>query len=109
MHDDGASPPRTVVSRLTAILLTFRYGSVHSLTEIAALTGCRCRRFTGWPRNWRPGNCSGARRTAATRSAPTSSSWPGTIHHRPDLDERATLVVCDLSDVTRRRARLGIL
>jgi hypothetical protein len=32
-------PPRTVASRLMAILLTFRSGNSHSLTEIAALTG----------------------------------------------------------------------
>src|SRR4051812_27296540 len=36
---DSTPPPRTVASRLTAILLTFRSGSSHSLTEIAQLTG----------------------------------------------------------------------
>ena len=32
-------PPRSAVSRITAILSTFLSGTVHSVTEIARLTG----------------------------------------------------------------------
>jgi DNA-binding IclR family transcriptional regulator len=109
LHDDGTAPPRTVASRLTAILLTFRYGSRHSLTEIAAITGLpmsTVHRMTAELASWQL-----LRRTADGRYEVGGNlqQLAGDIHHRPDLDERATLVVSDLCEVTRRRARLGIL
>jgi DNA-binding IclR family transcriptional regulator len=109
LHDDGTSPPRTVASRLTAILLTFRYGSRHSLTEIAAITGLpisTVHRMTAELASWQL-----LRRTPDGRYEIGSNlhQLAGDVHHSPDLDERATLVVSDLCEVTRRRARLGVL
>ena len=109
MHDDGTSPPRTVVSRLTAILLTFRYGSLHSLTEIAALTGLpmstvhrMAAELASWQLLWRTPD-------GRYEIGSNLQQLAGDVHHRPDLDGRATLVVSDLCEVTRRRARLGVL
>jgi DNA-binding IclR family transcriptional regulator len=109
LHDDGTSPPRTVVSRLAAILLTFRYGSVHSLTEIAALTGLPMSTVHRMAAELASRQL--LRRTPDGRYEIGSNlqQLAGDVHHPPDLDERATLVVCDLSEVTRRRARLGVL
>ena len=109
MHDDGTSPPRTVASRLTAILLTFRYGSLHSLTELAVLTGLpmsTVHRLAAEMASWQL-----LRRTPEGRYeiGPNLQQLAGHVHHLTDLDERATLVVSDLCEVTRRRARLGVL
>jgi DNA-binding IclR family transcriptional regulator len=109
LHDDGTSPPRTVASRLTAILLTFRYGSLHSLTEIAEITGLpmsTVHRMAAELASWQL-----LSRTPDGRYeiGANLQQLAGDVHHRPDLDGRATLVVSDLCEVTRRRARLGVL
>ena len=106
---DGVPPPRTVASRLTTILLTFRAGSNHSLTEMAGITGLPM---------------STVHRMAAELAAwqlltrlpdgryvigPNLRHIAGAIEHRPRLEERAALVVADLADVTQRRARMGVL
>jgi DNA-binding IclR family transcriptional regulator len=109
---DGAPPPRTprtVASRLTAILLTFRSGSSHSLTEIAGLTGLpmsTVHRLAAEMASWQ----------LLTRAAdgryeigPNLQQLAGDVGYGPDLDERAALVVTDLCEATHRRARLGIL
>jgi DNA-binding IclR family transcriptional regulator len=106
---DGVPPPRTVASRLTAILLTFRSGSSNSLTEIAALTGLpmsTVHRLT----------CEMASRQLLHRApdgryqvGPNLQQLAGDVERVPSLEDRAELVVTDLCEATRRRARLGVL
>jgi DNA-binding IclR family transcriptional regulator len=94
---------------LTAILLTFRHGSRHSLTEIAALTGLpmstvhrMAAELASWQLLWRTPD-------GRYEIGSNLQQLAGDVHHHPDLEERGTLVVRDLCEVTRRRARLGVL
>jgi DNA-binding IclR family transcriptional regulator len=104
-----AKPPRSVVSRLAAILLTFRSGGSYSITEIARLTGLpvsTTHRLTGELASWQ-----------LLRRAPDGRYEVGVnlqrldyeVGRAPDLYDRAPLVVADLSAITGRRARLGVL
>ncbi|HEY4631619.1 MAG TPA: IclR family transcriptional regulator [Blastococcus sp.] len=109
MPQHFAEPPRTVTSRLTAILLTFRSGSVHSLTEIAALTGLpmsTVHRLVSEMASWQL-----LRRTPDGRYqvGPNLQQLAGDAQRVPRLEERAALVVTDLCEATHRRVRLGVL
>jgi DNA-binding IclR family transcriptional regulator len=106
---DSVPPPRTVASRLTAILLTFRAGSIHSLTEIAGLTGLpmsTVHRMAAEMASWQL-----LTRLPDGRYAigPNLRHLAGELGRRPRLDEHAALVLADLADVTQRRARMGVL
>ena len=68
MAGNSTDPGRSVTSKVTAILMVFADGDVHTLTEIAATRTCRRRPRTAWPRNWSPGAFSNAPRNAATGS-----------------------------------------
>jgi DNA-binding IclR family transcriptional regulator len=98
-----------VVSRLAAILLTFRSGSSHSVTEIARLTGLpvsTAHRLAGDLAGWH------LLRRAADGQYEVGAilrQLAAGMERRPVLDDRAPLAVADLFDVTRRRARLGVL
>jgi DNA-binding IclR family transcriptional regulator len=100
---------RSLVGRINSILLTFLSGEQHSVTEVARMTGlpvstthrlladlCAVRILD---------------RAADGRYHPGlplrrlgSGPWP-----MPTLEERAPHVLQDVSDATRRRARLGVL
>jgi DNA-binding IclR family transcriptional regulator len=102
-------PPRTVASRLMAILLTFRSGNSHSLTEIAALTGLPMSTVHRLA-------CEMATRHLLQRQpdgryqvGPNLQQLAGDVERVPRVDERAGLVVTDLCEATHRRARLGVL
>jgi DNA-binding IclR family transcriptional regulator len=109
LSNQRAEPSRSVVSRLTAILLTFRSGNSHSVTEIARLTRLpvsTAHRLTAELASWQ-----------LLRRASDGRYEVGANLQRlryevdlvPDLYDRAPLVVSDLCDVTSRRARLGVL
>jgi DNA-binding IclR family transcriptional regulator len=106
---NGAPPPRSLVSRITAILLTFHSGNAHSVTEIARLTGLpvsTAHRLTAELASWQ-----------LLRRVPDGRYVVGVNLQRlrQDVDsvpgpyDRAPLVVTDLCEATRRRARLGVL
>lgn len=109
MRSQIRSLPRSAVSRITAILSTFVAGGSHSVTEIARLTGLPI---------------STAHRIAVDlashqllhRSADGQyqvglmlRQVAGEARSLPVLMERGPHVVADLSEATRRRARLGVL
>jgi DNA-binding IclR family transcriptional regulator len=104
-----APPPRSLVSRVTAILSTFLSGDSHSVTEIARLTGLpvsTTHRLTAELASWQL-----LKRTEDGRYEVglTLQRLGGDVWSLPALHERGPHVVTDLSEVTRRRARLGVL
>jgi DNA-binding IclR family transcriptional regulator len=103
------APPRSLVSRVTAILSTFLSGDSHSVTEIARLTGLpvsTTHRLTAELASWQL-----LKRTEDGRYEVglTLQRLGGDVWSLPALHERGPHVVTDLSEVTRRRARLGVL
>src|SRR4051794_24783087 len=106
---NGVDSGRSVAGRISAILLTFLHGETHSLTEVAAMTelpvstthriltelqslGILERTFD---RRFRPG-------------------WPlrrlgDGVPPKPALEECASPVLRDLTNITQRRARIGFL
>jgi DNA-binding IclR family transcriptional regulator len=106
---NGVDSGRSLVARISAILLTFLHGEAHSLTEVAAMTqlpvstahriltelhslGILERTFD---RRFRPG-------------------WPlrrlgDGVPPEPALEECASRVLRDLGNITTRRARIGFL
>jgi DNA-binding IclR family transcriptional regulator len=102
-------PPRSLVSRIVAILSTFLSGESHSVTEIARLTGLplsTTHRLTGELASWQL-----LKRRADGRYEVgfTLQRLGRDVSSIPVLYELAPYVVTDLCEVTRRRARLGIL
>jgi DNA-binding IclR family transcriptional regulator len=105
----SAEPPRSVVSRLAAILLTFRSGSSHSVTELARLTGLpvsTAHRLAGDLAGWHLLRRAGDGRYEV--GAILRQLAAGT-ERRPVLADRASLALSDLFEATQRRARLGVL
>jgi DNA-binding IclR family transcriptional regulator len=107
--DRLAPPPRSLVSRIAAILSTFLSGNAHSVTEIARLTQLpvsTTHRLTAELASWQL-----LRRTTDGRYEVglTLQRLGGDACSIPTLHERAPLVVTDLCEVVRRRARLGVL
>jgi DNA-binding IclR family transcriptional regulator len=103
------APPRSVVSRITAILSTFLTGRSHSVTEIARLTGLpvsTTHRLTADLAAWQL-----LRRTADGQYEVgiTLRQLGGDTSSAPVLYERGPYVVADLCEATRRRTRLGVL
>jgi IclR family acetate operon transcriptional repressor len=104
-----APPPRSLVSRVTAILSTFLSGDSHSVTEIARLTRLpvsTTHRLTGELASWQL-----LKRTEDGRYEVglTLQRLGGDVWSLPALHDRGPHVVTDLCEVTRRRARLGVL
>jgi DNA-binding IclR family transcriptional regulator len=103
------APPRSVASRITAILSTFLAGESHSVTEIARLTRLpvsTTHRLTAELVSWQL-----LRRTADGRYEVglTLQRLGGDGWSVPALHERGPQVVTDLCEVAHRRARLGSL
>ena len=104
-----AQPPRSLISRITAILSTFLSGRSHSVTEMARLTGLplsTTHRLVADLAAWQllQRTSDGQYRIGITLQQLGGNGWS-----IPVLHERAPHVVTDLCDVTRRRARLGVL
>jgi DNA-binding IclR family transcriptional regulator len=102
-------PPRSLVSRLTAILSTFLSGDSHTVTEIAGMTGLpvsTTHRLVAELASWQLlQRASDGRYEIGL----TLHRLGGDVRPLPTLFERAPHVVTDLGDATRRRARFGIL
>jgi DNA-binding IclR family transcriptional regulator len=106
---DRLAPPRSLISRIAAILSTFSAGNSHSVTEIAHLTGLpvsTAHRLTGELASWQLLN-----RTAEGRYEVglALQRLHGDVSFASALYERAPHIVTDLCEVTQRRARLGVL
>ena len=106
---NASDPGRSVTSKVTAILMTFTNGSVHSLTEIARLAGLpisTAHRLASELAAWRilerteDGNY---RIGLPLRMIGTQARYS------PSLTERAPAVMDDLSSATRSDVRLGVL
>jgi DNA-binding IclR family transcriptional regulator len=105
----AAPSPRSVVGRLTAILLTFRGGGPYSMTELAQLTGLplsTTHRLVGDLACWQ---LLRRRSDGLYEVGPNLQRLAGDIALVPTLDDRAPLAVTDLFEVTHRRSRLGVL
>ena len=91
---DRPAPPRSVVSRITAILSTFLTGESHSVTEIARMTGLPVSTTHRIAADLAVVAAAAAeRRTAATGSDPSCGGSVATPRRRPVLTERAARVV----------------
>jgi IclR family transcriptional regulator, acetate operon repressor len=106
---NSTEPGQSVTSRVAAVLLSFTDCGVHSLTEIARLTGLpvsTAHRLaaelaaTGLLERDESGRYRAARSLRQLGTAP----W-----REPSLAERGPCVLDDLSAVTHRVARLGVL
>lgn len=102
-------PPRSAVSRITAILATFLAGESHSVTEMARLTGLPVSTthriavdLAAWQLLHRTPD--GRYRVGMIVKQLGGEAWS-----LPVLHERGPHVVVDLCEATRRRARLGVL
>lgn len=109
MHNHLAPPPRSVVSRITAILSTFLSGGSHSVTEMARLTGLpvsTTHRLAADLAAWQllQRTPDGQYRIGITLQQLGGDAWSV-----PALHELAPYVVTDLCEATGRRARLGVL
>jgi DNA-binding IclR family transcriptional regulator len=106
----GSAGGRSVTSRVAAILMAFRSGSVHSLTELARLTGLpvsTAHRLVGElvSRRLLERTDDGAYRIGLPlRMIGTPFPSPG-----PPLLERAAEVMQDLARTTGTAVRLGVL
>lgn len=109
MAGNSADSGRSVTSKVTAILMTFTGGSVHSLTEIARLAGLpisTAHRLASELAAWRI--------LERTEDGYYRIGLPlrmiGTqARYSPSLSERAPAVMEDLSAATRSDVRLGVL
>jgi DNA-binding IclR family transcriptional regulator len=103
-------PPRSAVSRITAILSTFLTGGSHSVTEMARLTGLpvsTTHRIAVDLASWRllHRSADGRYRIGLIlKQLGGDGGWS-----TPLLAERGPHVVTDLCEATRRRTRLGVL
>lgn len=109
MPDRLAPPPRSLVTRIVAILSTFLTGKSHSVTEVARLTGLplsTTHRLTGELASWHllRRRADGRYEIGLTLQRLGSDAPP-----TPVLADLAAHVVTDLCEVTHRRARLGVL
>ena len=102
-------PPRSVVSRLTAILATFRTGSVHSVTEMARLTGLPVS-TTHRMVNELAGRNLLHRRADSTYEVGSAlrglgdGTWSFSA-----LQQQGPHLLTDLTEATGHRTRLGVL
>jgi DNA-binding IclR family transcriptional regulator len=105
----AAPSPRSVVGRLTAILLTFRCGGPRSVTELAQLVGLpvsTTHRLVGELARWQ---LLRRRPDGLYEVGSNLQRLAGDAASVPTLDDRAPLAVTDLFEATHRRTRLGVL
>ena len=109
MAGNSAEPGQSVASRVAAVLLTFTDCSVHSLTEIARLTSLPVSTAHRLAAELAATDLlerdeSGRYRVARPLRELGAAPW-----RQPTLAERGPCVLDDLSEVTHRVARLGVL
>jgi len=105
----AAPAPRSVVGRLTAILLTFRCGGPYSMTELAQLTGLPLSTTHRLVGDLACSQLLRRRSDGLYEVGPNLQRLAGDVASVPTLDDRAPLAVTDLFEVTHRRTRLGVL
>jgi DNA-binding IclR family transcriptional regulator len=103
------APPRTVVGKVAAILSTFQYGGQHSVTEIARLAGLPI--STAHRIAWELAAFHILHRTddGQFQIGLTLDRLRANICTDARLHDRAAHVLTNLSSVTGRRARFGVL
>jgi DNA-binding IclR family transcriptional regulator len=109
MAGNSAEPGRSVTSKVVAILLTFRGGNEHSLTEIARLTCLpvsTAHRLVTELAGW--GILERTDQSVFRIGLPIKAMSGGTSY-RPAVIEPARRVLEDLVTVTRTGARLGVM
>ena len=109
MAGNSAEPGQSVASRVAAVLLTFTDCNVHSLTEIARLTSLPVSTAHRLAAELAATDLlerdeSGRYRVARSLRELGAAPW-----REPTLAERGPCVLDDLSEVTHRVARLGVL
>jgi DNA-binding IclR family transcriptional regulator len=102
-------PPRTVISRISAILSTFLSGESHSITEIAQLTGLPISTAHRMAADLAAWQLLHRAPDGLYRIGSTVRQLGGDITSMPALMECAPPVVLDLCAVTGMRARFGVL
>lgn len=103
------APPSSVVSRISAMLSTFLAGESHSVTEMARLTGLPTSTVHRLATELLAGQLLLRMPDGQFRIGPLVQQLSGDPMGEPLRWEQAPQVVMDLSDATRRRARLGVL
>lgn len=109
MAGNSTEPGQSVTSRVAAVLLAFTDCNVHSLTEIARLTGLPVSTAHRLAAELAATDLlerdeSGRYRVARSLRELGAAPW-----REPTLAERGPCVLDDLSEVTHRVARLGVL
>jgi DNA-binding IclR family transcriptional regulator len=103
------APPRTVISRISAILLTFLNGQSHSITEIARLTGLPISTAHRMAVDLAAWQLLHRTPDGLYRIGTTVRQLGGEAISAPELMECAPPVVLDLCEVTGMRARFGVM
>src|SRR5664279_138357 len=109
MAGNSSDTGRSVTSKVVAILLTFTDGSVHSLTEIARLTGLptsTVHRLVSELAAW--GLLERTDEVQYRVGVPLRAIGAPT-KYTPSMHERARRVMEDLSSATHSSVRLGVL
>jgi IclR family acetate operon transcriptional repressor len=107
--DMAIEPGQSVTSRIAAILLAFTDCSVHSLTEIARLTGLPVSTAHRLALELAAANLLERDESGRYRVAPSLRRLGTAAWRAPTLAERGPFVLGDLSAATQRTARLGVL
>jgi IclR family transcriptional regulator, acetate operon repressor len=109
MATSSTEPGQSVTSRVAAILLAFTDCNVHSLTEIARLTGLPVSTTHRLAVELAAANLLERDESGRYRVAPSLRQLGTAGWRAPTLAERGPCVLDDLSAATQRTARLGVL
>jgi IclR family transcriptional regulator, acetate operon repressor len=109
MAGNSTEPGQSVTSRIAAILLAFTDCDVHSLTEIARLTRLPVSTAHRLAVELAATDFLERDESGRYRVAPSLRQLGATAWRTPTLAERGPFVLNDLSAVTLRTARLGVL
>lgn len=109
MAGNSTEPGQSVTSRIAAILLAFTDSNVHSLTEIAQLTGLPVSTAHRLAVELAATELLERDASGRYRVAPLLRRLGAAAWQAPTLAERGPFVLDDLSAATNRTARLGVL
>jgi DNA-binding IclR family transcriptional regulator len=109
MAGNSTEPGQSVTSRVAAILLAFTECNVHSLTEIARLTGLPVSTAHRLAVELAATDLLERDESGRYRVAPSLRQLGTAAWREPTLAERGPFVLDDLSAATHRTARLGVL
>lgn len=109
MAGNSTEPGQSVTSRVAAVLLAFTDSHVHSLTEIARLTDLPVSTAHRLAAELAATDLLERDESGRYRVARSLRQLGDTAWREPTLAERGPCVLDDLSSVTNRVARLGVL